>query len=331
MGLGYETGRGRPVNDQNENSSRSPHRNDGHAIDRRRFVRTLMLPAVLPAAAALVGSTTQAAEPKADGPEIIDCNVHLFDWPFRKLKYARTDSLAAKLRKHRITKAWAGNFEAVLHTQFDAANRRLAEECRSKGGGMFVPIGTVDPSGPDWEEDLRRCHETYRMAGVRLYPAYHGYGLDHAEFAKLLAESAKHGLLVQIVLRMEDERCHHPALVIGAVDVGPLVDVLKKVPKAKVQLINSAGRLLGKHVTDLVQQTQVTFDIAATEGNGGVGQLIAGTNYSYTGAIPIERLVFGSHAPFFPCESAVMKLFESPLDLGQLEKLMHANAKRLIP
>ncbi len=307
------------------------NRNEGQAIDRRRFVQTLMLPAALPVAAALVGSAVQTAEPTAaHGPDIIDCNVHLFDWPFRKLKYAQTDALAVKLRRHRITKAWAGNFEAVLHTQFDAANRRLAEECRSKGDGMFVPIGTVNPGGPDWEEDLRRCHEAYRMAGVRLYPAYHGYGLDHADFAKLLAETAKRGMLVQIVLRMEDERCHHPALVIGAVDVGPLVEALKKLPQAKVQLINSAGRLLGKNVAALVRETQVTFDIAATEGNGGVGQLIAGTNYSYTAAIPIERLVFGSHAPFFPCESALMKLFESPLNLAQLEPLMYANAKRLI-
>ena len=305
--------------------------NEGQAIDRRRFVQTLMLPAALPVAAALVGSAAQTAEPTAaHGPDIIDCNVHLFDWPFRKLKYAQTDALAAKLRRHRITKAWAGNFEAVLHTQFDAANRRLAEECRSKGDGMFLPIGTVNPGGPDWEEDLRRCHEAYRMAGVRLYPAYHGYGLDHADFAKLLAETARRGMLVQIVLRIEDERCHHPALMIGAVDVGPLVEALKKLPQAKVQLINSAGRLLGKNVAALVRETEVTFDIAATEGNGGIGQLIAGKNYSYTGAIPIERLVFGSHAPFFPCESALMKLFESPLNLAQLEPLMYANAKRLI-
>jgi len=309
-------------------------RNDGQAIDRRRFVQALLLPAVLPVAAALTSSTAAAeqvaAAGAAAGPDIIDCNVHLFDWPFRKLKYARTEALAAKLRKHRITKAWAGNFEAVLHTQFDAANRRLAEECRSKGDGMFVPIGSVNPGGPDWEEDLRRCHEVHRMPGVRLYPAYHGYGFDYADFAKLLAETAQRGLLVQIVLRMEDERCHHPALVTGAVDVGPLVEVLKKLPQARVQLINSAGPLLGKNVPALVQETQITFDIAAVEGNGGVGRLIEGRNTSYRGAIPVDRLLFGSHAPFFPCESGLLKLFESPLTLEQLEKLMHTNARQLL-
>src|SRR3954453_15057852 len=141
--------------------------NDGQAIDRRRFVQTLLLPAALPVAAALTRATAAAEQAPAAGPEIIDCNVHLFDWPYRTLKYARTEALAAKLRQHRITKAWAGNFEAVPHTQFDAANRRLAEECRSKGEGMFIPIGSVNPGGPDWEEDLRRCHEQYRMAGVR--------------------------------------------------------------------------------------------------------------------------------------------------------------------
>ena len=77
---------------------------------------------------------------------------------------------------------------------------------------MLVPIGSVNPAWPDWEEDLRRCHEQYRMPGVRLYPAYHGYTLDHPEFVRLLGEAAKRGMLVQIVMRMEDERVHHPAI-----------------------------------------------------------------------------------------------------------------------
>jgi predicted TIM-barrel fold metal-dependent hydrolase len=44
----------------------------------------------------------------------------------------------------------------------------------------------------------------------------------------------------------------------------------------------------------------------------------------------VERIVFGSHAPFFPCESALFKLFESPLDRRDLEKLMRGNAERLL-
>jgi uncharacterized protein len=303
---------------------------DSPAFGRRDFVKASLITAALPIAAAAAKSIAQAAEPTSAAPEIIDTNVHLFDWPFRKLKYARTAALIAKLRKHRVTQAWAGSFEAVLQKQLDQVNRRLADECKAHGDGMLLAIGSVNPAWPDWEEDLKRCHEQYRMRGVRLYPAYHGYTLDQPEFARLLANAAKRGLLVQIVLRLEDERVHQPSIVVAAVNLEPLTGVLKNLPGAKVQLINSAGPLLGNNVAALVKETKVTFDIAATEGNGGVGRLIDGKNYSYRGAIPVERLMFGSHAPYFPCESALLKLFESPLTLEQLEKLMHANAHNLI-
>jgi len=306
---------------------------DTRTLDRRSFVKASLIPAAFPLAV-LANPKAQGAEPAPDplpaGPDIIDSNVHLFEWPFRRLKYARTEALIVKLRKHRITQAWAGSFEAVLHKQLNAINRRLAEECRTRGDGMLIPFGSVNPVWPDWEEDLRRCHEQYRMPGLRLYPAYHGYALDHPEFVRMLNVAATRDMLIQIAMRMEDERVHHPAIDVPLVNASPLPDVLKKVPKAKVQLLDSTGPLLGNNVPSLVRETQITFDIAATEGNGGVGRLIAGTNPSYRGAIPVERLVFGSHAPFFPCESALLKLFESPLSREQLEKLMSANARRLI-
>jgi hypothetical protein len=306
-------------------------RHDTRLIDRRSFVKASLIPA---AAAVLANPLAECAEPDPGsiptGPDIIDSNVHLFAWPFRKLKYAGTEALVAKLRRHRITQAWAGSFEAVLHKQLDAINRRLAEECRTRGDGVLIPIGSVNPVWPDWEEDLRRCHEQYHIPGLRLYPAYHGYTFDHPEFVRLLSVAAKQGLVVQIAMRMEDERVQHPAIDVPLVNAAPLPDALKKVPQAKVQLINSAGPLLGNNVPALVRETQIMFDIAATEGNGGVGRLIAGTNPSYRGAIPVDRLVFGSHAPYFPCESALLKLFESPLSLEQLEMLMRANARRLI-
>ena len=298
-------------------------------IDRRTFVKASLVSAALPMATAAVQELA-AAEPLDAAPEIIDTNVHLFQWPFRPLKYGRTELLLAKLRKHRIAAAWCGSFEAVLHKQLDAVNFRLAEECQAHGGGRLIPIGSVNPAWPGWEADLEQCHEQFRMPGVRLYPMYHGYALDEPQFARLLAEAARRKMLVQIVLRLEDERVHHRAVTVENVDVSPLVGLLGNLPEAKVQLIDSAGPLLGKSVAALVKQTAVAFDIAATEGNGGVGRLVEGTNYSYQGAIPAERLLFGSHAPYFPCESALLKLFESPLSLEQLHLIMHSNARRLL-
>ena len=152
-------------------------------------------------------------------PDIIDTNVHLFDWPFRKLKYAGAKALVAKLRKHRITQAWAGSYEGLLHKNLDGVNARLAEECRANGEGILLPFGTVNPALPDWEEDLRRCHEKYRMPGIRLYPSYHNYTLQKPEVARLLQLAQQRGLIVQLAVRMEDPRVHLPVTRTPAVDV----------------------------------------------------------------------------------------------------------------
>ncbi|EPR70141.1 hypothetical protein ADIWIN_3785 [Winogradskyella psychrotolerans RS-3] len=118
----------------------------------------------------------------AGKPGVIDTNVNLFDWPFRKLKYGETDALLAKLSKHRVEKAWAGSFEALFHKDINGVNERLAKECKQKGKGMLLPFGTVNLAWPDWEEDLRRCDEVYKMPGVRIYPIYQTFDPSHPDF-----------------------------------------------------------------------------------------------------------------------------------------------------
>ena len=166
---------------------------------------------------------------------MIDVNVHLFRWPFRRLRGDDTAALAALLQRQQVTQAWAGSFEALLHRDIRGVNDRLAAECQ-RHKNLLVPFGTVHPLLPDWEEDLRRCHEEYRMPGLRLYPAYHGYMLDQPEFARLLGLAGERGLVVQIAIRMEDERVHHPAIDAPVVDAAPLPGVLKMAPQARVQL-----------------------------------------------------------------------------------------------
>jgi predicted TIM-barrel fold metal-dependent hydrolase len=301
-------------------------------LTRRKFLQATLLPAAL---GTLPEAAINAAPdgPSAPGPEIIDTNVHLFDWPFRKLKYAQTKALVAKLRKHRIVQAWAGSFEGLLHKNLDGVNARLAEECQANGEKMLVPIGAINPALPDWEEDVRRCQEKYRMVGIRLYPSYHNYTLQKPEFARLLQFAAQRRLLVQLAVRMEDPRVHLPVTLTPPVDVTPLPDLLAAVPGVKLQLLNAfngTDPLRGESGRRLIDKTQVTFDISHIEGQGGVGKLITPDRESTRPPVSVQRLVFGSHAPYFPCESAVFKLFESPLGRADLERVMAANAERIM-
>ena len=104
-------------------------------------------------------------------------------------------------------------------------------------------------------------------------------------------------------------------------------------PNSKVQLLNAFNAtepLRGRAGQRLIERTQVTIDLSHVEGQGGLGKLIAGDRDSGRPPLPVERVVFGSHAPYFPCESAVFKLFESPLDRPVLEKVIRGNAERFL-
>lgn len=304
-------------------------------INRRTFFsHSLLTAAALSVPASLMAGAEDdslVAEPVSPVvPGIIDTYVNLLEFPFRRLKYGETRDLVSKLRKHQVTQAWAGSFEALFHKDIDGVNSRLAEECRKNGKGMLLPFGTVNIAWPDWEEDLRRCHEVYKMPGIRIYPIYQTFDLDHPEFLKLVQKVAERGMILQIVGDVEDIRHIHPIVNVRGINFEPLIDVMKKVPKAKVQLAYWNNRI-GANLHKLVEQTSVVFDISRIEGNGAVGRLIEGNSWS--GAhkpVPIERFLFGSHAPYFPVETNIMKLFESPLTLEQMQAIMNVNARNFL-
>ncbi len=161
-------------------------------FSRRKFISAMSASSLSASIAATIPAsgniTHESANYTSSNPDIIDTNVNLFAWPFRRMKYAETKSLVAKLRQHRITKAWVGNFEALFSKSISQVNARLVEECRVNGEGMLLPFGTVNPAWSDWEEDLRRCHEVYRMPGIRLYPTYQTFDLNHLEFKQRTPE-----------------------------------------------------------------------------------------------------------------------------------------------
>ena len=298
-------------------------------IDRRSFLKSSLLGA---AAVSLEASTSQAAlKNTPTAPGIIDTNVNLFDWPFRALKYRDTKALVAKLKKHRVIEAWAGSFEALLAKDMNGVNSRLADECRKQGPGFLIPFGSVNLAWPDWEEDVRRCHEVHKMPGLRIYPGYQPFDLNHAAMESLLKMTAERGLILQVVFGMEDPRVYHPIINIGSVTLAPLFNGLKKTPNAKVQLLHFSPPTKGDEFSQLMTQTSTVMDISRQEGNGAVGRMIGSITGLPSARVPVGRLVFGSHAPFFPIETAILKLIESPLDAQQLHAIMQGNARRLLP
>ena len=253
---------------------------------------------------------------------ITDVNVNLSRWPFRRLPCDEPARLVERLEACGVTQAWAGSFDGLFHKDLGGVNARLAEDCRKFPAGLLRPFGAVNLALPDWREDLRSCHEDYHMPGIRLHPNYHGYRLDDPLFAELLAEAERRGLIVELAIRMEDPRMQHPLMRVPDVDTGPLPALLASRPGLRLVLLNALGPLRGAAITSLVGAGQVYFGISTLEGVGGIGSLLD--------RFPLERLLFGSHLPYFLLESAILKLQESDLSAGQVKAITRENAARIL-
>lgn len=285
----------------------------------RRDVLTLAVSAG--AATAILPGAARAADDDGEPSSfrIVDTNVSLFRWPFRRLPLDDVDTLVKKLRSLGIDQAWAGSFEGVLQRDIASVNQRLADACRRHP--ELIPIGSINPELPGWEDDLRRCVDDHNMPGIRLHPNYHGYALDDSRFARLLKLATDAGRFVQLAAAIEDTRTQHLQLQVPDVDLAPLAGIVRGVANARVQILNYRPRptALGQ----LAATPGVFFDTARVESTDGVPNLMKN--------VPAGRVMFGSHAPFLIPEAALIRVHESGvLDAKSLQAVLSQNADHVI-
>jgi len=253
---------------------------------------------------------------------IIDVNANLSRWPFRRTPCDELPRLIEKYLEHGVQQAWVGSLDGLFHRDIGGVNLRLAEACRQERRVKLVPFGSVNPMLPDWQEDVRRCAEEHHMPGIRLHPNYHGYKLDEPVAAELLDLAAKRGLIVQLVVRMDDVRVQHPLMRIPNVDTKPLLPLVEARPGLRLVVLNGRLGLRGRDRQASPAADRVWCEIATQEGVGGVARLLE--------SVPPSQLLFGSHLPLFALESAVLKVREAGLEDAQRQAIEHENAQRLL-
>lgn len=252
---------------------------------------------------------------------MIDVNVSLSRWPFRRLTGDQPAALVATLRRKGVTQAWAGSFDGAFHKDLAGANARLAEECAGFSG-FLLPFGTVNPKLPDWREDLRRCQEQHKMQGIRLHPNYHGYKLDDPAFRGLLHLAAARQLIVQLALCLEDERTQHPLMRVPPVDIAPLAGAVAAEPHLKLAILNCYPQMGIEKLRPLSSAGQVWFDLSMIERVDGISRLAA--------QVSPQRILFGSHYPFFYVDAALLKVREAGLTGAARAAILEGNARRLL-
>lgn len=269
--------------------------------------------------AALMLERPSTATDTAPQLRIVDTNVSLSKWPFRRLPLDQPDSLIKKLKALGISQAWAGSFDGLLHRNVSDVNDRLAEACARSN--VLLAIGSVNPTVPGWEEVLRRCVEINKMPGIRLHPNYHGYALNAPSFHRLLTRATAAGVFVQIATAMEDVRTQHRLVRVPDVDLSPLTDLMPKTRGARVQILNH--RLRGTLLDRLAKTPGVYFDTARIDSTDGVPSIVR--------SVPQGRVLFGTNSPLLIPEAALIRTHESgQLSLADLQSVLSRNADEFL-
>ena len=258
----------------------------------------------------------------------IDTNCHLGNWPFRKLEYADAEGLLRLMDRHGVDQAWVGAFEGVFYRDCAQGNRDLLASLAGHEDRLR-PWAAINPAFPAWETDLQEALAA-GMAGLRLYPNYHGYALDDACVRELLGALGPSGtsgtsgptqpVPVAIYHKFVDERLHHWTCLVPPVEMTmePLVQAFPQQPF----LLCGCGMPHAQALAGTIRQRRVWLDISRLEGVEGVRSLIE--------TIGLDHVVLGSHAPYFYMGAAHLKLVEAGLTEEELEAVRHGSALRLI-
>jgi predicted TIM-barrel fold metal-dependent hydrolase len=247
----------------------------------------------------------------------IDTNCHLGHWPFRRIEHADADGLLGLLDRHAVQQAWVGAFEGLFYRDCGQANREL----RARVSGhedRLVPWATINPNFPAWEDDLREARES-GMAGVRLYPNYHGYALDAPCLRELLAALAGE-LPVALYHKFVDERLHHWTCLVPSVEM-TLEPLVAAFPDQRF-LLCGCTMPHAQALADTIRQGRICMDISRVEGIEGVRLLIE--------TIGLDHIVLGSHAPYFTMGAAHLKLAASGLSDEEREAVGTVNPQALL-
>lgn len=236
------------------------------------------------------------------------------------MSYNRPEALLERLGRVGIEHAWVTLLDAVLMQDVAPANRWLAELVA--GHEALTPVGSVNPTWPAWERDVAECAEL-GFRGVCVNPNYQGWEPAGGELRALLSAAGELGLFVEIAVRMTDERHHHPLMMVPPTSLVGLASVAADYPEASIIVVNAKQGDLGGLGPSAQLPANLYFELSHFESVGGVQQTAE--------ALGVERILFGTHAPYFYPESAHLKVFrECAFAEDDLAAIAHGNAEGLL-
>lgn len=136
-----------------------------------------------------------------------DVSCFLGHWPFRKLYKSSLRDLKGIHQQHGITSGYVSSMNSIFYNDPFEGEEELHEWIKQEPA--YHHVLTVNPMLPGFVDDIKQGVDEFEIKGVRIYPSYHQYGLEHESMQLLCETLSTFGLPLFLTLRMEDERLNY--------------------------------------------------------------------------------------------------------------------------
>lgn len=262
---------------------------------------------------------------------IIDINTYIGNFPFRTLRDNTPEKLVARLDRSGIHMAAVSSIDALFNRHPLLANEKLIQDIEPYTDRL-IPIGTLNPLSPHWEEDLQDCIK-WGMKGIRIFPPYQGFETHGAEAKQVVQACASENLPIFIPNRLEDSRQHHWMDPGKESNLTQIADLIAANPQATLIIPNARGI----YRSALWQRKDIRnanwyIDLSLAEIFYGLHQNVNAMRdladlFEEGGA---NHVLFGSNLPISYAGPALVKRAQLPVDDEMLKDISYRTAAKIL-
>jgi uncharacterized protein len=251
---------------------------------------------------------------------IIDVNAYLGPFAFRRLRHNTAGSLLKLMDARKIDRAVVSSAAAITYRNAQSGNEEVDAEVKARRDRL-IPFAVINPTYAGWEDDLKVCHESFGMRGLRLYPGWHNYRLSDPRCLDLVRAAAARGLIVSIPIRVEDPRERSWLVDVPDLSLDDVAALIRACPEARFLLLNGIGYArspLGREGSVLPANYRIEISRLTAFLDNELGALIQ--------SLGLGRIVFGTGIPFNYPDPALLKLEVLAASPEQKERIAWRNA-----
>jgi len=256
---------------------------------------------------------------------IIDGNVLIGNWPFRKLPYVEAGQVRKILSASGIDRALAASLDAILFRNAQDGNEILYNDL-ARHRDFFTPVATINPSYVRWEKDYEQALQE-KCAAIRIYPEYQGWRLLDSCACELYLACQEDNLPLILTAEIEDVRQRHPLDKPADWTSAEVKKLIEEFEILKVLAVNARAEKLKEMALCLSEENRkrLFFDIS-----GVWGAFVDDLDLCLK-QFGVSQFVFGSHAALKTPETAVTKLGLSKVKEQDKRQIIELNIRQLMP